>query len=186
MHTHDLAYTCIYCIPMQTNNYQAIVVTDTFSTHVIFTYECGGMQWSTSGNAAAVIGFNAGGNIYHNHPLSGTKLIREAVDCSMNNITNMLLTLPSTPSAYNIVPRRCLMKYSEDKNILSGSDINALAEMLEPCPCTFRQAILDMGRYIRQNGHSLCYVSSKPLPVDTPTGRRLQLTQQCCFDRLTG
>ena len=144
------------------------------------------MQWSTSGNAAAVVGFNAGGIFYHNHPLSGTKLIREAVECSMNNITNIFLTLPTTLGAHIVVPRQCLRKYYEDVYILSGTDINDFAERLEPCPCTLRQAILDLGRYIRQNDNSLCYVSSKPLPVRTSTGTSIQLTQQCCFDRHSG
>ena len=46
---------------MQSNNYQAILVTDGLSTYIIFTYVCGEMQWSAvRGNIAAVVGYNTG------------------------------------------------------------------------------------------------------------------------------
>ena len=171
---------------LQTNNYQAIIVSDTLTTHVIFTYECGEIQWSRSGSNAAVIGFSAGGVYYHNHPLSGSTFIREAVRCSGRNVTNMFFTLPTAPNARDIVHRqRCLRKYHEDRHFLRGTDISSLARLLESCPCTLLQAILDLGRYIRQSD-TFCFVSSRPVSYDIPGSRRIQLTQQCCYDQYYG
>ncbi len=164
------------------------MVTDTLTTHVIFTYECEEMQWSRSGSNAAVIGFSAGGNYYHNHPLSGTTFIREAVTgrCSGRNVTNMFFTLPTTPNAHDLIHRqRCLRKYHEDRRFLQGIDIQSLARQLEPCPCTLLQAILDFGRYIRQSD-SFCFVSNNPIRYSIPAGQHIQLTQQCCYDQYFG
>ena len=170
----------------QTNNYQAILVTDTITTHVIFTYECGGMQWSTSGRNSAVIGFNAGGLYYYNHPLSSTEFMREAVACSGRNVTNIFFTLPITPNARFIVQRRrCLRKYREDVQLLQNTNIRNLAAKLEPCPCSLQQALRDIGRFLRQSSTSYCFISTRPVPYNTTDGIHLQLTQQCCYDERT-
>ena len=162
------------------------MVTDTITTHVIFTYECGEMEWSRSGSNAAVIGFSAGGQYYHNHPLSGTTYIRDAVRCSGRNVTNMLFTLPTTPNARDLIHRqRCLRKYHEDRRFLQGVDIDSLARWLEPCPCTLLQAILDFGRYIRQS-NTVCFLSNRPMRYLVPAGRHIQFTQQCCYDQYSG
>lgn len=55
------------CI-LQTNTYQAVLITDGSKSFAIFTYQCGAMTWH--GNAT--IGFNAGGTFFENHYLSGT------------------------------------------------------------------------------------------------------------------
>lgn len=68
---------------MQTNNYQAIIVTNFTHTYALFTYLCGEMQWSSVGeNKAAVIGFSAKGEFFNNHPQSGTENVASAVSCS--------------------------------------------------------------------------------------------------------
>ena len=162
------------------------MVSDTLTTHVIFTYECEAMQWSRSGSNAAVIGFNAGGIYYHNHPLSGSTFIRDAVACTGRNVTNMFYTLPTAPNARDIIHRqRCLRKYHEDRRFLQGTDVTTLSALLDPCPCTLLQAILDLGRYIRQS-NTFCFVSSRPISYYVPTGRSIQLTQQCCYDQHRG
>ncbi len=48
------------------NTFQGIIVTDGVNSYSVFTYKCGEMEWSRGG----VIGFNAGGEPYRNHPLS--------------------------------------------------------------------------------------------------------------------
>ena len=171
---------------LQTNNYQAIMVTDTLTTHVIFTYECGEMEWSRSGSNAAVIGFSAGELYSHNHPLSGTTYIKDAVRCSRSNVTNMFFTLPTTPNARDLIHRqRCLRKYKEERRFLQGTDVDNLARQLEPCPCTLLQAILDFGRYIRQS-NTACFISNIPVSYYVPAGQHIQLTQQCCYNPYTG
>ena len=52
---------------MQVNIFQAVLISNHTKTYSVFTYNCHDMEWS--GNA--VIGFNAGGEIFHSHSLSG-------------------------------------------------------------------------------------------------------------------
>ena len=60
---------CCYARP-QRNTFQGIVITNGTKTYAVFTYRCDDIQWETSNTT--VIGFNAGGTSYDNHPLSGT------------------------------------------------------------------------------------------------------------------
>ena len=55
------------------NTYQGIVITDGNTTYAVFTYQCGLMEWSRG----ATIGFNAAGQIYENHPFSGSENVHE-------------------------------------------------------------------------------------------------------------
>ena len=62
-------HTCIY-IPLsfiQNNTVQGLIITNGTKTYAVFTYKCNFLSWS----GQAVIGFNAGGDYYDNHPLSG-------------------------------------------------------------------------------------------------------------------
>ena len=54
-------------LPLQNNTFQAIVITNGTKSYAVYTYKCGELQWSNE----ATIGFNAGGEFYDNHPLSG-------------------------------------------------------------------------------------------------------------------
>lgn len=170
---------------IQTNNYQAILITNAITTYAIFTYVCKEMQWSKSGNADAVIGYNAAGLYYYNHPLSGTSSVRRGIKCPRNNVTNMLFKLPVSQDIKVQRHIRCLQKYTYDKHMLCSVDINNLAARLKPCPCTLQQAVQDLGRYIKQmeSDDRMCFVSSKPQMVDLPDGKRIQLTQQCCYKK---
>ena len=53
---------------MQTNTYEGIIITNGQQSYAVFTYKCGQLEWS----GGATIGFNAAGNFYQNHHLSGT------------------------------------------------------------------------------------------------------------------
>ncbi len=52
---------------LQNNTFQACLITNGTKSYAVYTYQCGELQWSNE----ATIGFNAGGDIYENHPLSG-------------------------------------------------------------------------------------------------------------------
>ena len=52
---------------IQTNTWQALVITDGNTSYAVFTYRCGDLEWSDN----AVIGFNAGGSIYQNSTIIG-------------------------------------------------------------------------------------------------------------------
>ena len=61
---------------MQRNTFQGIVITDGNKTYAVYTYHCDDIEWSDG----SVIGFNAGGSYYDNHPLSDSISARD-IDC---------------------------------------------------------------------------------------------------------
>lgn len=61
---------------MQKNTFQGIVVTNGTKSYAIYTYHCNDLEWSDG----SVIGFNAGGRYYTNHPLSDSISARD-IDC---------------------------------------------------------------------------------------------------------
>ena len=52
------------------------MITDGNKTYAVYTYHCDDVQWSDG----SVIGFNAAGSYYTNHPLSGLISARD-IDC---------------------------------------------------------------------------------------------------------
>ena len=82
----------------QENTLQAILISNGTDSYAIFTYQCGDINWSWR----TVIGYNAAGVVYMNHPLSGGSLAGD-IDCTNipeSNWTNILYNL--TGSILNI------------------------------------------------------------------------------------
>ena len=77
----------------QANSYQAVLITDgNQKSYAVFTFQCGLLNWAGD----ATIGFNAGGDYYENHPLSGLSL-SNAIACVHNDsVWNNVI--------YNLVP----------------------------------------------------------------------------------
>lgn len=78
----------------QTNTFQGIIITDGVHSYSLFTYKCGDMEWSRGG----IIGFNAAGELYANHPLSQSQESNGAplIACSNSDIsqwTNVVYNL---------------------------------------------------------------------------------------------
>ena len=181
---------------LQTNNYQAIIVTDGASTFAVFNYICGELRWSGVGtNQAAVVGFNAEGTFYGNHPLSGFSSIGESVSCptssgggrrrrqqdEQDDTTNMFMALPSNREL-NEMRASCSQLKNMDEQFVTLNEIPNLAAMLDPCPCTQQQARRDT-TFIIFPEVSGCYLSIGP-KIITPNSSNIQLelTQQCCYD----
>ena len=72
-----------FTIIMQFNTYQAIAITDGSQSYAVYTYRCGGLQWS----GGATIGYNGGpvGEFYANHPLSGGSV--NTIACLNSGVT---------------------------------------------------------------------------------------------------
>ena len=66
----------IFASMHQTNTFQAVLVTNGTKSYAVFTYMCDRIEWSDE----ATIGFDAGGEFYTNHPLSG-QFVSNAIDC---------------------------------------------------------------------------------------------------------
>lgn len=67
---------------MQTNTYQAVIVTDAIHSYYIFTFICGDIQWSGLGFETAIVGYNSNGDYFSNHPANGFPEIGEIVSCT--------------------------------------------------------------------------------------------------------
>jgi fibulin 1/2 len=124
------------------NTYQAVLITNGFVSYSIFTYHCQNLQWSGYWRHAT-IGYNAGGEYYYNHPLTGLPQVNN-IAClnqpadSYYNLLNKLST-----SIANERREECNWFYQRDKANNDIKDINKIAETLTPCPCTIWQAWRD-------------------------------------------
>lgn len=181
---------------MQTNNYQGILVTDGLSSYLIFTYVCGEMQWSALGqNRAAVVGYNTGSFSFYNHPLSGFSLIGENISCTsesgrrqkrqtVNRLGNTVIR-PTNDGGMMRVRGNCLRRLFEDQRRFTNNIGPAdLASMLNPCPCSHSQARND-GHFDVFSQTPLCYVSV-PTSFTLNNNEIISLTQECCYNAITG
>ena len=170
-----------FSIYAQFNNYQAIVVSDVLRTFVVFSYICGDIQWSALGiNKAAVVGFNAVSCTFN----LGKRRKRQT---TLDVINNMVMQVPTGNETVETV-QKCRDAFKRDKKLLEEAQLNVtvLAQMLVndsyPCPCTRRQAIMDRGRFRKQDDITQdCYVSTNPVEF-TLIVTEGTLTQQCCYD----
>ena len=93
----------------QRNTFQGIVITNGSKTYAVYTYHCNDIEWSDG----SVIGFNAGGSYYANHPLSDS-IAASDIDCvhrpgsEWNNVVydlnpngTVVLTPPPTSESVN-------------------------------------------------------------------------------------
>ena len=79
-----ISKTCV----TQTNTYQAVLTTDgEEKSFAIFIYKCGTLKWSRP----ATIGFNAGGNYYANHPISGSSFSNAIACLNRHSVWNNVL-----------------------------------------------------------------------------------------------
>ena len=145
-------------------------------------------------NNLAVVGFNAGTSsdnteqFFKNYRLSGLEGVGGNVSCEVktSNLTNLIIRLPASESVIQNNKLNCILALENDTAILGGETTHAeLAEMLDPCPCTRRQALEDDARFIPQtvsNENLDCFVSATPKMVEiSSTGATFTLTQQCCY-----
>ena len=164
---------------MQENSYQALVITDGADTYTVFTYNCDMMQWS--GNwQHAVVGYNARGDTFSNHPASGFEIVKTAVACP----NNLLYKVPWNNIVYKISPPpdfeveqriKCRKLYKKDFKTIGS--VNQVIEQLEPCPCNAWQAQRDWGRFRSELSNGFCFVQRIAVEL-----WRFKFTQQCCYE----
>ena len=87
-----LVIKCEYCTfwCLQTNTFQAVLVTDGTNSFAIFIYLCGDLDW-TGGPGGATIGYTASTEMFKNHRLSGSPFIN-SIAC-LNNPHNQFFTV---------------------------------------------------------------------------------------------
>lgn len=172
-----------------------MIVSDVLRTYTIFSYICGDLQWSALGrNRAAVVGFNANGEYFHNHPFSGFTGVETSVSCTRQlkrrkrqdqEPVNINMELP-TEDNLRLQIENCLNAIERDQFLTFGVDDTTLINEVTPCPCHINQVNQDRGRFYRQTGIiQTCYISTRPTNFQTLV-TQLTLTQQCCYDDNTG
>ena len=196
---------------MQTNTYQAAVVTDHLKTYPLFTYVCGQMEWTaTRSGKHAVVGYNGHGDQFLNHPASGFRFIVDEIACSQKTSASgirQILTAPGngafnpgggtgvggTPCLDFVTCQTFITRYEEPvfRNRLMEAD-----RKISPCPLTILQATRDY-RFIKQPNTN-CYISVlsegvtsqpnfclgadfNPFTRRNPVGPSYSFTRQCCY-----
>lgn len=156
---------------------------------------CGEVQWSSLGrNNPAAVGFNSEGNFFYNHPLSGLSGVGDVVSCTFDvgkrrkrqgdmTPNNLMMELDADTEVKGAV-EECNGAFAQDEaSYLLNSDKSpqTLAEMLEPCPCTLEQAIIDSARFVKLEEPGNCYVSALPINERLDSLGDISLTQMCCY-----
>ena len=172
----------------QTNTYQGIILTDRANTYFLLTYTCGDIEWSSIGDEAAVVGYNAQSDYFFNHPASGFSSIGDAVSCtSPRNKRQEKLSVFTIGKRVQVNKElvrdsvKCMAFYTVDTEDISEEQLNnEIIPNVEPCPCNSRQASQDK-RFQPQPSKENCYTQIVPLKVRT-NAQVYTFVQQCCYD----
>ena len=185
---------------MQTNTYQAAIVTDNIYTYLFFTYSCGQMEWSTarSGLHAAVVGYNSGPLKRFNHPASGLDFIVEAVSCidregsAKRSITLGGVTPPplgnnpfqgGTQLTNTEILDEDYLKCTILANCENVTEINEAQNTITPCPSSRTQAQEDHRFLVMEQPENNCYVWAFAIEKgDGQLGSKRTYTKQCCYN----
>ena len=155
----------------------------------MFTYTCGDLEWSTTGNRPAVVGYNAGGSYFENHRSSGFDTVANDVSCvvelrrSKRQTGGMMLNTDGMEIDIDEVLMQttaaCRNNYKSDAEQLNPMFPNPV----EPCPCNFNQARNDerfmMDTMLRPEGN--CYIQRSEVSGTNAFGE-ISYGQQCCYD----
>ena len=173
---------------IQTNTYQAIIVSDISRTYALYTYTCGDIQWSVTGpGRAAVVGYNAARGSFFNHALSGYSSIGDAVSCPAGGANRMKRQTPPSSTSTNRLSNptsndpatRCAQIVRNDP--VTRNNLMELNKLLVPCPPTRDQVLSDTGRFRPQPGVPNCYVTMSKTEYDFGRNRRDSIARQCCY-----
>lgn len=163
-------------------------MTDRASIYYLFTYTCGGIEWSSIGEEHAVVGYNAQSDYVFNHPASGYISVGHAISCldsrkkrqeewRKSTISGMVESNENLMRASHL----CMVAYDQDVDDISDEKLSdEIITEVEACPCTSQQASLD-SRFQRQSSNGNCYTQIMPIRVPTPA-REFTFVQQCCYD----
>ena len=140
------------------------------------------MQWSGLSWRFAVVGYNAHGDVFDNHPVSGLEPIGTAVACP-NNVhfrvpwNNLVYHISPPPDHKRTQIMMCLNLYHKDvMKWGTENDMQEISQKLEPCPCFVQQAWIDWGRFRYDWSSGICFLQLFPLPENNGV-----FTQKCCY-----
>ena len=124
-------------ILLQTNIFQAIVITDSLESYSVFTYKSDSLQWSGLDGFynEAVVGYNTDG-VFQNHPLSGTEHILNIAKKSSYN--NMVKKIGNLDTDLQRARKQCFLKFLDDR--VKYNNVLLRSQLTQPCPCSIFQA----------------------------------------------
>ena len=135
------------------------------------------MQW-TGLWSQPVIGFNANGALYYNHPYSSLSNANE-IACIYNvvsNYTAVIFKTSSEPGPIQIQRQSCWRWYFDD--IRYFQSVQRFYQYAPSCPCTVYQARFDSRwNYAGENPLGSCFISDV---------QNFGVGQLCCYHLSTG
>ena len=175
------------------NTYQAVIVTDGVYSSTLFTYTCGDLEWSTTGNKPAVVGYNAGGTYFENHRSSGFDTVGNDVSCvvelrrSKRQVGGMMPTTVGMDVDVDELlmqaTEACRLDFETDEANIPDPN-TAFANPVQPCPCTLDQVTNDP-QFITDTrfrpDQANCYIQESPVSGESLVGV-ISYGQQCCYD----
>ena len=149
----------------------------------MFTYTCGDLEWSTTGNRPAVVGYNAGGTYFENHRSSGFDTVANDVSCvvelTRSKRDNHDTTIGIEFGA-NATKNACLAHYFLDQMLIPQ---NAFRFALH-CPKTLDQVVIDplfeIDTQFRDREN--CYIQRFAVSESTFQNVNITYGQQCCYN----
>ena len=159
---------------MQTNAYQAIVITNHEESYAIFTYNCGEVEWAAGLGSYSTIGFySASDGIFENHPLTGQPNVN-MIACDPNPDINNVIYAIGTVNQQQL-RRECLEWFFSDLILFDDFLIASLDQAARTCPCSSFQAQFDPRFRITftPSKTSICFVERFPISA--------LATRECCY-----
>ena len=166
-----------FYLQLQANTYQAIVITDGTQSYAVYTYNCQLMEWSGL-FTHAVVGYNAFGQDFENHPLSGSADINNIACENQEHNTAWSNQIFKIGDSRDLIQQRraeCTKRLSEDRAKFGNTPL-LVALSGEPCPCSFFQAIFDQ-RFTFSFEIGLCFIQTFPSFLSG-----VATTQLCCYE----
>ena len=171
----------MYFSILQTNTYQAIVITDLEESFAIFTYDCEELQWTGLDNGPTIGFVSITNNMFANHHLTG-QLLANQIACDPNPDINTIMY--PIGKVDRPLARSCVNWYRSDINTYGTPLIILLDQILQSCPCSLFQA-LDDPRFLLTfvpNKTSFCFIQRFQ-------NFRIQFglaIRECCYDTTFG
>ena len=153
------------------------MITDGTQSYAVYTYNCQMMEWSGL-FTHAVVGYNAFGQDFENHPLSGSADITDIACENQERNTDWSNQLFRIGDSRDLIQQRraeCTRRISEDVTTFDNIP-SEVAQIAAPCPCSFFQAVFDR-RFFFQLGIGLCVAQRFP---NIRSG--VAATQLCCYE----
>ena len=147
------------------------------------------MKWSSIGNEAAVVGYNAQADYFFNHPASGYDSIGDGVSCATSSTSEQLSKEPNSLTVSGEVGtnpvlqasrEQCIAFHTVDVLDIPSDTLQSIIQQVEPCPCCSTQASKDL-RFQKQPDTANCYTQVTPV-TDLSLQRDFSFVQQCCYD----